>query len=417
MKKKLLSVFLILTLSVAAMSSCMLLERDTTFDTNGNGVSDTIINVEGGPSYENITINSGASQNLLAASKAMLSSVSIKCAFEVKQYNSYGAYIGTASVASASSGVIYKLDKNNGDAYIITNFHAVYDADSTTADGISDEIYVYLYGMEYATNGGGNYAISATYVGGSMMYDIAVLKVEDSAVLMSSSARAADIADSNNIAVLDTAIAVGNPDNAGLSATVGYVSVDSESIEVAFETSEGTTPVELRVMRTDAAVNYGNSGGGLFNDRGELIGIVCAKTSNKEIENMGYAIPSNVAKAIAENAIHYSDGTIKRAILGITVGVNAYSTKYDTETGKVHKLEEVVISAITSNTVKNTLSVGDIINSITVDGKTQKVTRIHHVVDSMLYAKAGSTVVINITRAGVTSDKTITVTESMITTY
>ncbi len=420
MKKKLLLIMLIISIAMFSLSSCMLMPDldDEADDKDNDGVSDTIINVEGGPNYGNINITGTANQNLLAASKAMLSAVSIQCRFEVKKYNYYGSYVGTEMTGSAGSGVIYKLDKEKGDAYIITNYHVVYHAQSVTQNKISNDINLFLYGMEYATNGGGNYAIPATYVGGSMQYDIAVLKVEANTVLMSSNARAADVADSDNVSVLDTAIAIGNPDNGGLSATVGHINVDSEEIDVAFETESNAVGVRLRVMRTDAAVNSGNSGGGLFNDKGELIGIVNAKTADSDIENVGYAIPSNVAKAIADNAIHYSDGAIYRGMLGITVGVSEYSTKYDVETGKLYRIEEVIVSQLEEDSaVKNILKAGDVINSITVDGVKHEVTRIYHVVDSMLYARLGSNVKINITRANSTLDKSLVVTSDMIKPY
>lgn len=420
MKKKLFIIMLILSFALSSLASCMLMPELDEGDggKDNDGVSDTIINVEGGPNYGDINITAASNQNLLAASKAMLSAVSIKCRFEVKKYNFYGSYVGTEVIGSAGSGVIYKLDKTHGDAYVITNYHVVYHAQSVTQNKISSDINLFLYGMEYATNGGENYAIPATYVGGSMEYDIAVLKVSASTVLMSSSARAVDVADSDDVSVLDTAIAIGNPDNEGLSATVGHINVDSEEIAVGFETESSTVAVDIRVMRTDAAVNSGNSGGGLFNDKGELIGIVNAKTPDSTIENVGYAIPSNVAKAIADNAIHYSDGAIYRGLLGITVGVSEYSTKYDAQTGKLHRLEEVVVSEIsTDSAVKEILEVGDVINSITVDGVKHEVTRIHHVVDSMLYARAGSHVTINVTRGEMTSDKSIVVTSDMISKY
>ena len=426
MKKKLLLLVLVLTVALSSLSSCMFLtDLETTDDNNnssilggGSGGQNTIINVDGGPNYENINITSGSNQNLLAASKAMLSAVSVICRFEVNKYNWNGSYAGTETGSSAGSGVIYKLDKEKGDAYVITNYHVVYNANSVTQNKISDNINLYLYGMEYATNGGESYAIPATFVGGSMQYDIAVLKVSANTVLMSSNARAVDIADSDRVSILETAIAIGNPDAAGLSATVGHINVDSEEINVAFETTSGSVAVELRVMRTDAAVNSGNSGGGLFNDKGELIGIVNAKTSDSNIENVGYAIPSNVAKAIADNAIYYSDGAIYRGLLGVTVGVSEYSTKYDTQTGKLHRVEKVIISEISkSSAVIGVLEVGDVINSITVDVKKTEVTRIHHVVDSMLYAREGSVVTINITRGTQTLNKTITVTADMITKY
>ncbi|MBE6645900.1 MAG: trypsin-like serine protease [Ruminococcaceae bacterium] len=257
-----------------------------------------------------------------------------------------------------------------------------------------------------------------TYVGGSMSYDIAVLKVEASTVLMASNARAVDVADSNGVTILDTAIAIGNPGGGGLSATVGCINVDSENIAVKFETQSGSVSVSLRVMRTDAAVNSGNSGGGLFNDSGELIGIVNAKDADTTTDNIGYAIPSNVAKAIADNAIYYSDGTVKRCMLGITVGVKSYSTDYDTESGKIIKLEEILVTELTENAaVKGYLKAGDVINSITVDGVTHEVSRIFHVVDSMLAARVGSSVTVNITDADGTRDVLIPITENMLTVY
>jgi hypothetical protein len=79
-------------------------------------------------------------------------------------------------------------------------------------------------------------------------------------------------------------------------------------------------------------------------------------------ENIGYAIPSNVAIAIAKNAIDYSDGSIWRCMLGVTVGVKKYSTEYDIETGKIKKIEDVVILEISDGAaVEGVLKVGDVI--------------------------------------------------------
>ncbi len=421
MKKKIIAILLLICVSVGSLSSCLMFDLNIDPAGSLSGPSgNTNINVEGGPNYENITINSTHNKNLLAASKAVLSSVSVICRYEEYKYSFTGVPTGTKETASAGSGVIYKLDKEKGDAYVITNYHVVYNARSTKADGISRNINLFLYGMENATEGDEvSYAIPATYVGGSMNYDIAVLKVTASKILMESNARAVDIADSDDVAILDTAIAIGNPGGGGLSATVGSVSVESEKIAIGFETSEGAVAVSLRVMRTDAAVNSGNSGGGLFNDTGELIGIVNAKSSSTEVDNIGYAIPSNVAKAIADNAIYYADGTIKRCMLGITVGVKKYSTDYNVETGKIRRLEEVVISKIEEGAAAaEYLNVGYVINSITVDGVTQEVTRIFHVVDSMLAARVGSAVTINITDTdGNTRDVSIPITENILTNY
>lgn len=406
MKKKLLCLLFILSFALTPLTSCIFLDEAGLTLPEKDPVVNNTINVEGGPNYEKIEINSNSDKNLLAASRALLSAVSVRCTF------------GTSSSGAAGSGVIYKLDKERGDAYVITNYHVVYNGTSTAENGISDNINLYLYGMEYMADGNVSYAIPATFVGGSMEYDIAVLKVTASTVLMESNAMAATIADSDEVSILETAIAIGNPGNGGLSATVGCINVDSENIEVKFDTPTGKKSVSLRVMRTDAAVNSGNSGGGLFNDSGALIGIVNAKDSDMSVDNIGYAIPSNIAKAIADNAIYYSDGTVKRCLLGITVGSAKYWTEYDTETGKIHKFEKVVITELSlTSALGGKLRAGDIINSITVDGVECEVTRIHHVVDAMLYARVGSSVVTNVTRGGVNMDVPITITQNMLTVY
>ena len=413
MKKKIFAAFMALAISLSAFSSCAGLTGSTGGgNTNaGSTINNGNVTVEGGPNYENINIQSSANKNLLAASKALLSSVSIVCKFTESSWGS------SNQTASAGSGVIYKLDKEKGDAYIITNYHVVYDAYANTSNCISDDISIYLYGMENMTNDGRTYAIPAVFVGGSMNYDIAVLKVTGSTLLMESNARACDVYDSDEVTILETAIAIGNPQAEGISATIGSISVDSEEIFISFDNKDGSsTTVKFRVLRTDAAVNSGNSGGGLFNDNGELMGIVCARDPDSKVVNVSYAIPSNVATAIADNAIYYSDGTVKRCLLGVTVGVSEYSTFYDTETGKVHKIEEVIVSEISSTSgVKGLIYVGDIINSITVDGVEHEVTRIHHVVDSMLYARVGSSVTINVTRGGTEMNITVPITESMRT--
>jgi serine protease Do len=162
----------------------------------------------------------------------------------------------------------------------------------------------------------------------------------------------------------------------------------------------------MRLMRIDTAVNGGNSGGGLFNERGEVIGIVNAKIVSSTIDNIGYAIPSNVARLIAENIIHYENTgseCAKRSTIGITLSADTNShTIYDTETGKVHIIEEVVIAEITKNSlVEGKLQLGDIITSIKIgDGEALAVTRNFNVVERMLAARAGDTVVFEIIRNG-----------------
>ena len=369
------------------------------------------ITVEGGDHY-NVTVN-GAQQENAAAGKSLLSAVSVKCVFKTASYGTsyYPGATTQKDKSSAGSGVIYKLDKEKGDAYIITNYHVVYYNQAATKGGISNDISVYLYGQERE-----EYAIPAKYVGGSMSYDIAVLKVEGSRVLAESNAVAVQFANSDNVAVLDQAIAVGNPEALGISATLGYVNVDSEYITM--EGADGSTQIQLRVMRIDTAVNSGNSGGGLFNGNGDLIGIVNAKLSNSE--NMSYAIPSNLVKSVAENILYYCDGkeesSMYKCMLGITVTSSELYTVYDKDSGKLLKREVVSVDALSATGLaKGVLSVGDIINSITIDGVKYEVCRMYVVTDSMINARVGSEVVINITRGGKTLDLRIEISKDALT--
>ena len=316
--------------------------------------------------------------NLVAAAKGVLSAVSISSDF------------------GAGSGVIYKMNKTSGDAYIITNYHVVYSPQATTANGISQNIKVYLYGMESDA-----YAIPATFVGGALTQDLAVLKVWGSRVLAESNAMAVTMAASDDISILDTAIAIGNPAAAGISATVGYVNVDSEYVSMT--AADGKTGVTFRLLRIDTAVNQGNSGGGLFNDKGELIGIVNAKIISTGIDNIAYAIPSGVVRGVVENILHYCDGTSNekpiKYRMGVTMKTAKQYTVYDAESGKVYKRETVAVDTITAGSIAAELfAVDDIIKSITVDGVTYEITRMFQVIDCMFYVYQNSTVTVNIIR-------------------
>ncbi len=371
---------------------------------NGN------ITVEGGDNYS-ITVNT-SSEDTASAAKALLSAVSITCDFEAV----YDNYPGVSSTEkrSSGSGVIYKLDKEHGEAYIITNYHVVYYENSKTANGISNDIKMYLYGQEGNED---EYGIDLEYVGGSMNYDIAILKTSSpSTLLAQSNAMAVEFADSDEVAVLDRAIAIGNPEALGISATLGHINVDSEYITM--EGADGVTTIQIRVMRMDTPVNSGNSGGGLFDSQGRLIGIVNAKLTDSE--NMSYAIPSNFVRYVAENILYYCDGTsyqhVYRCYLGITVEMARLYTEYDIETGKIYRREDVSVKEVTSGSLADGLIMaGDIINSISVDGASYDVTRMYIVTDSMLNARVGSSVVINVTRDGADMDITIPITSDSLT--
>lgn len=380
----------------------------------------TVVGSDGADGQNGSMVISGDGSNVSAASaKGLMSAVSIICNFQTTVYQGgWGPGFGnttTQEYSAAGSGVIYQLDKAAGDAFIITNYHVVYDASSNTENGISNDISIYLYGSEIEEK-----AIPATYVGGSLYYDIAVLRVEDSQILRSSQACQVEAVDSDTVVVGDSAIAIGNAQGYGISASLGIVSVDSEYITMT--AADGWTSVSFRVFRVDTAVNSGNSGGGLYDGQGNLIGIVNAKIVDDGVENIGYAIPSNVAIAIAENIIDYCYGTqverVQRALLGISVATSDSRAVYDGETGSVHIEEQVYVYEVTKNSLaEGLLQAGDVLLSASVNDQTTQITRQYHVIDMMLSVRVGDTVSFVILRDGQETTVDITITADCLTAY
>ncbi len=341
--------------------------------------------------YNQITVD-----NTYAVSKASLSAVSIFCTFSKNVLVPPNTYV-EQEYSSAGSGVIYKMD-DQGNAYIITNYHVVFDISAKQPGHISQNISILLYGMEY-----NNSAISATYVGGSMMYDIAVLRIVESDILKNSASKAATVSTDSYVTVGQTAIAIGNPEAKGISATSGVVSVDSETITMT--AADNTTSVDYRVMRVDTAINSGNSGGGLFNSAGDLIGIVNAKIIDSKIENIGYAIPVSTAVAVSENIIanctDASKTKMQRCLLGITTVVDTSKAVYDTNT-MLTKIEETIkiYNVGETSLVKDKVQIDDILLSVSYKGETYELNRSYILVDLMLGTLVGETITLTLSRNG-----------------
>lgn len=318
---------------------------------------------------------------------------------------------------SSGSGVIYSCNKSVGEALIVTNYHVVFNENATSDNKISESIKVFLYGSVVSDMG-----IEASFVGGSVQYDLAVLKISDSDIIKNSEISAVNIKDSKLVHAGDTAFAIGNPKADGFSVTSGIVSVDSENIDITI--SEEIGEIAMRVMRIDTAVNSGNSGGGLFDKNGYLIGIVNAKSVESNVENIGYAIPSSTMVAIVENIIDYcldtDCETLQKVLLGINVQIlNPYS-KYNTETGYVDLYEESTIVGIPdpfTSVAYGRLMVGDKIKKIAISGSkdmSSEIIRQYYLLDILLYARIGDTLTITVERNGIEIDVEIIVTESCI---
>ncbi len=323
---------------------------------------------------------------------------------------------------SAGAGVIYSMENtgsNSDYSYIVTNYHVVYAHDSALASNISNDIVVYQYGLVEDINVGnivttgiydsysfGSNAVSCEYIGGAINYDIAVLKVKTKDLIdRNTTARAVDIADKYSVG--ETAIAIGNPNAEGTSVTKGIVSVDSEYLTLNDINNQEQT---FRIMRIDTAINGGNSGGGLFNANGELIGIVNAKsfyTSNgNPLEGMGYALPLDNITKVAENIIRYHNtnggiAKVKRLQLGVTLSDPTSKQIYNEETGEIVLIDEFTMDVVDNGFAKDCgVKVGDAITAIKVTTSTEtkeyKVTRFFNLRDILLCAQVGDQVSIQI---------------------
>lgn len=213
-------------------------------------------------------------------------------------------FFGTSSGTVTGSGFIISAD-----GYILTNFHVIEDA----VDGGYD-VKVYTYdGTEYI----------ASIVGYEKDNDVAVLKIDADGL------PAATIGDSDGIQVGQSAYAVGNP-LGELAYTMTTGSVSALDREISFTDSDTGVSNTINMFQIDAAVNSGNSGGPVYNNRGEVIGIVTAKygANTTGVEGLGFAIPINDAVSIANDII--TMGYVRgKALLGITgQSVTAMAVQY-----------------------------------------------------------------------------------------
>ena len=193
----------------------------------------------------------------------------------------------TVNAASGSGFIV------TDDGYILTNYHVVEGASSITVSMYEGQTY------------------EAELVGYDAANDVAVLKIEAEGLTP------VVLGDSDNLNVGDNVVAIGNPlGELTFSLTSGAISSLNRNITM----SNGAT---MNLMQTDCAINSGNSGGALFNMYGEVIGITNAKYSSSgssgeaSIDNIGFAIPINLAWEIAQSIIE--KGYVSTPYIGVTV--------------------------------------------------------------------------------------------------
>jgi len=193
----------------------------------------------------------------------------------------YG-WFGQGLAEGAGSGVVLSED-----GYILTSNHVIEGAQSITISLRSGEQY------------------DAAIVGQDKESDVAVLKIEATGLT------AAVLGDSDRLDVGSPIVVIGNPlGRLGGTVTAGIISAQDREITIEDQT--------YNLLQTDAAINSGNSGGGMFNAKGELVGLVMAKTGGISVEGLGFAVPIDDIKDIINDLINYGYVT-SRVSLGVTL--------------------------------------------------------------------------------------------------
>lgn len=278
---------------------------------------------------------------------------------EVTMTNFFGM---TSSGAVSGSGFIISED-----GYILTNYHVVENA------------YTANLNVQVMTSDGTDY--TATIVGVEPNNDVAVLKINAKGL------NAAALGNSDELRVGDAVYAVGNPlGELEFSMSSGHVS----ALDRIINTQESE---KINMFQIDAAVNEGNSGGPVYNAMGEVVGIVTAKYSSSGVEGLGFAIPINDVKAIANDLINIGYVTGK-AYMGVS-----FDSRYNSMYSQYYGMPlGAYVGEVTSGSAADQagLKAGDIITAI--GGYT--IESYSDVKSALRNFSAGDTAVLTIYRAG-----------------
>ena len=357
--------------------------------------------------------------NSAAIASAVRSAVSVYAEFTVTTVSAglHGVTYTDEIALAGGSGVIYRIADDY--TYILTNYHVVYDSEANADNGsnIGRKIVCYLYGSEYAParttekdDDGytvveySPYAVECEFLGGSVSADLALLRAETAALkAIREDIVAAEFAD--GYAVGETCFAVGNAEGEGLSVTQGIVSVDGEYITL--DDIDGTAR-SYRSVRIDTAIYHGNSGGGLFNAEGELIGITNAGDGTDQ--NINYAIPLDIVRGVADNLyFYYADGdSATQGAYKITLGVTVTSSDtkyvYDAAGGTGRIVSEITVSEISSGSIAASLGLqtGDVLTAVRIGGKDTPIYCNYSIGDALYTVRAGDEISFTLVRGGET---------------
>ena len=251
------------------------------------GVGDTITITKNPDNKVNLVEGEIGDENMSVAQVSALVADSV---VEVTTSSvQYDFFYGQQVVSGAGSGVIFgRAETNKEHYYIVTNHHVI--------DGVENISVRLRDGSEY----------ECTLVGSDVISDIGVLQIESKEELT-----VAELGNSDNLVVGEEIVVIGNPlGRLGGTVTDGIVSALERKVNV-----EG---LEMTLLQHNAAISPGNSGGGIFDTSGYLVGVVNAKSSESAAEGLGFAIPINYAYNIINDILTYGYVT-NRASLPFTV--------------------------------------------------------------------------------------------------
>ena len=329
-----------------------------------------------------------------AVAQASMPSVVAITTVSVQEIPSFFGY-SSRQYKSASTGSGIIVGDNDDELLIATNNHVVDGATTLSVCFIGDDVAnAETETVNAGDNGDLNVedAVSAKIKGTDADNDLAVVAVKKSDIPEDTlnQIKIAQIGSSDDLAVGQQVVAIGNALGYGQSVTSGWISALNRTIS----TDDGTNSRGL--IQTDAAINPGNSGGALLNMKGELIGINSAKYADSAVEGMGYAIPISKAKPILEELMNRETrekvDSSKKGYLGVSLAnlTTEAIEMYNMPTGAFVRSVEDDSPAQEAGICK-----GDII--VKFDG--QKVSDGDDLLDKLQYYKSGEKIEAVIARA------------------
>lgn len=329
-----------------------------------------------------------------AVAQASMPSVVAITTVSVQEIPSFFGY-SSHQYKSASTGSGIIVGDNDDELLIATNNHVVDGATTLSVCFIGDDVAnAETETVNAGDNGDLNVedAVSAKIKGTDADNDLAVVAVKKSDIPEDTlnQIKIAQIGSSDDLAVGQQVVAIGNALGYGQSVTSGWISALNRTIS----TDDGTNSTGL--IQTDAAINPGNSGGALLNMKGELIGINSAKYADSAVEGMGYAIPISKAKPILEELMNRETrekvDSSKKGYLGVSLAnlTTEAIEMYNMPTGAFVRSVEDDSPAQEAGICK-----GDII--VKFDG--QKVSDGDDLLDKLQYYKSGEKIEAAVARA------------------